>query len=195
MLTLWFTPGSSSLAPHIALLEIGVPFTPRPVSLHRGEQREPSFRALNPAGQVPVLVTADGTKITEVLAILFYLARRFPEAGLLPATDPLTEAAALSWMSFTASFLHPARTQPLERAIRAFEVAEARLGTADWALGERYSIADIHLFRLFWRFRTSREPPAGCLPRLEAHEARMMARPAVARAFAAEAAVGYHLPP
>jgi glutathione S-transferase len=140
-------------------------------------------------------VTEDGAPLTEVLAILFYLARRFPEAGLLPAADPLTEAQALSWMSFVAAFLHPARTLPIDRAIHAWAVAEARLGAAEWALGERYSIADIHLFRLFWRFRTSREPPPGCLPRLEAHEARVMARPAVARAFAAEAAIGYHLPP
>ena len=195
MLKFYFSPGSSSLAPHIALLEIGVPFTPCPIALHRGEQHEAGFRALNPAAQVPVLVTEDGTPITEVLAILFYLARRFPEAGLLPAADPATEARALAWMSFVAAFLHPARTLPLERAIRTWAVAEAKLGKAQWALGGRYSIADIHLFRLFWRFRTSREPPAGCLPGLEAHEARMMTRPAVARAFAAEAAIGYHLPP
>ena len=51
----------------------------------------------------------------EVAAILFYLARRFPEAGLLPPGDIEAEAQALSWMSFIASTLHPARKQGLDR--------------------------------------------------------------------------------
>ena len=193
MLELYFSPGSSSLAVHIALHEIGVAFEPRPIALHRGEHKEPAFLALNPAGQVPVLMI-DGRPLTEVLAILFALARHYPEAGLLGDGGPEDEAQALSWMSFVASYLHPARTLPMAQAMHAWDVAEQRLGGAEWALG-RYSIADIHLFRLFWRFQTSRTPPAGSLPRLEAHAARMMARPAVARTFAAEAAIGFHLPP
>ncbi len=193
MLELYFSPGSSSLAVHIALHEIGVAFEPRLIALHRGEHREPAFLAVNPAGQVPVLVI-DGRPLTEVLAILFALARRYPEAGLLADGGLVAEAQALSWMSFVASSLNPARTLPLAQAMRAWDVAEQRLGGAEWALG-RYSIADIHLFRLFWRFQTSRSPPAGSLPGLEAPAARMMARPAVARAFAAEAAIGFHLPP
>ena len=43
-----------------------------------------------------------------------------------------------------------------------------------WVLG-RYSIADIHLFRLYWRFTNSLKPPQGSFPNLEAHHDRMMA--------------------
>jgi glutathione S-transferase len=96
-------------------------------------------------------------------------------------------------MSFVASTLHPARGAAMEQALAAFGVAETRLGEQDWAVGA-YSIADIHLFRLFWRFTGSRHPAPGRFPRLEAHAARVMARPAVRRTFAAEAAVGYELP-
>lgn len=72
-------------------------------------------------------------------------------------------------------------------------VAEQRFGDADWVLG-RYSIADIHLFRLFWRFVNSKYPGAGSFPKLEAHYRRMMQRPAVQRTCAEEAAIGYELP-
>lgn len=57
-----------------------------------------------------------------------------------------------------------------------------------------YSIADIHLFRLYWRFRNAFNPALGEYPNLSAHYARMMARPAVARTFEVEAAIGYELP-
>jgi hypothetical protein len=55
------------------------------------------------------LVLIDNRPLTEVAAILFYLARGFPDARLLPSTDVETEAQAVSWMSFVASTLHPAR--------------------------------------------------------------------------------------
>ena len=192
MLTLYFTPGSSSLAAHIALHEVGVPFEVRLISLVKGEQRNAEFLARNPLGKVPLLLI-DGRPLTEVAGILWYLARRFPEAGLLPAGGPEAEAQVVSWMSFVASTLHPARGAAMEQALAAFGVAETRLGERDWAVGA-YSIADIHLFRLFWRFTGSRHPAPGTFPRLEAHAARVMARPAVRRTFEAEAAVGYELP-
>jgi glutathione S-transferase len=191
-LTLYFAPGASSMAPHIALHEIGVPFEPRPVSFAKKENRAPGFLALNPEGKVPVLLI-DGRPLTEVAAILFYLARRFPRSGLLPEGDPEAEAEAISWMSFLAATVHPARRGGLDHARAVYAVADRRLCGRDWALG-RYSIADIHLFRLYWRFRRSLAPAPGALARLDAHHDRMMARPAVARTCAIEAAIGYELP-
>ena len=58
----------------------------------------------------------------------------------------------------------------------------------------RYSIADIHLFRLFWRFRGSLDPAPGEFPALTAHYERMMTRPAVKKTIEIEAAIGYELP-
>jgi glutathione S-transferase len=188
---LYFSPGSSSMAVHIALHEIGVPFETKSLSFHKKEHRSPDFLALNPAGKVPTLVV-DGTPITEVAACLFYLARRFPEARLLPA-DPVAEAQAVSWMSFVASTLHPARRQGLEHVTQVWTVAERKFGDGDWALGT-YSVADIHLFRLYWRMvNAPRERPTG-LRRLDGLYARMMARPAVQRTIAVESRIGYELP-
>jgi glutathione S-transferase len=78
------------------------------VSFKQNDIRKADFIALNPEGQVPILLV-DGRPLTEVAAILFYLARRLPDSGLSPRDDIEAEAQALSWMSFTASTLHPAR--------------------------------------------------------------------------------------
>ncbi len=191
MLTLYFAPGASSFAVHIALHEIGVAFEARPMSFKQNDMRSAEFLALNPEGKVPTLVV-DGRPLTEVAAILFYLARSFPDAGLLPPDDIEAEAQALSWMSFIASTLHPARKQGLDYAKQVYGIADRRLGDG-WAIG-RYSIADIHLFRLYWRLANSLKPEPGTFPNLDAHYARMMARPAVQRTIEAESAVGYELP-
>ncbi|HEY7843933.1 MAG TPA: glutathione S-transferase family protein [Bradyrhizobium sp.] len=192
MLTLYFAPGSSSMAAHIALHEVGADFEGRPMSFKKNDMQTPAFLAINPAGAVPALLI-DGRVLTEVAGILFYLAKRFPEAGLLPHGDIEAEAQAVAWMSFIASTLHPARQHGLDHARKVYGIADRRLGNG-WALGERYSIADIHLFRLYWRLFNSLKPAPGTFPNLDAHYARMMARPAVQRTIAAEAAIGYELP-
>jgi glutathione S-transferase len=192
MLTLYFAPGASSMAPHIALNEVGAPFEAVPVSFHNNETRSADFLAVNPEGKVPTLLI-DGRPLTEVAGILYYLARRFPEARLMPQGDPEAEARVVSWMSFVASSVHPARRQGLDHAKQIYAIADARLSDGEWVAGD-YSIADIHLFRLYWRFAASLKPPPGSFPKLEAHHARMMARPAVVKTIAAEAAIGYELP-
>ena len=191
MLTLYFAPGSSSFAVHIALHEIGVPFEGKPMSFEKDDLRSPAYLALNAEGKVPTLII-DGRPLTEVAAILYYLAKRFPEAGLLPRDDIEADAQALSWMSFAASSLHPARTRGLDHAMDVWAIADRRLGNG-WALG-CYSIADIHLFRLYWRFANSLKPAPEAFPNLTAHYARMMARPAVQRTIEIESAIGYELP-
>ena len=190
MLALYFAPGSSSMAPHIALHEIGAPFEGRPISFAKKQNRTPAYLALNPEGHVPTLLI-DGRPLTEVAAILFYLARRFPEAGLLP-DDIEAQAQAVSWMSFSASTLHPARRRGVDHARAVWAIADQRLGNREWAVG-RYSIADIHLFRLFWRFSNSFKPERAEFANLFAHYDRMMARPAVQRTLEIEASVGYEL--
>jgi glutathione S-transferase len=190
-LTLYLSPGSSSMAVHIALHEIGVPFETRSLSFFKKEHRSPAFLAINPAGKVPTLLV-DGTPLTEVAGCLFYLAKRFPEAGLLPS-DPFAEAQAVSWMSFIASTLHPARRQGAENVAEVWTVAERKLADRDWVLG-RYSIADIHLFRLYWRMVNAPGPHPQGLRRLESLYARTMARAAVQRTLSIEGRIGYELP-
>jgi glutathione S-transferase len=193
MLTLYYSPGSSSMATHIALHEVGAPFELKLTALHREENRSPDYLRVNPEGKVPALIV-DGRPLTEVAATLWYLARRYPAAGLLPQFGDIeAEARVISWMSFIAATIHPARRIGDDRWREVFTLAEQRLETQQWAV-DRYSIADIHLFRLYWRFVKTLEPPDNSYPNLSAHYDRMMARPAVQRTIAAESAVGYNLP-
>ncbi len=192
MLTFYFSPGSSAMAAHIALYEVGVPFEAKLTSLPELKNRLPEYLALNPEGKVPTLMV-DGYPLTEVAAILWYLARRHPEANLLPAGDIDTEAKIISWMSFIASTIHPARRAGNERWHEVFVIAEEKLGGKEWAV-DRYSIADIHLFRLYWRFVDALGPHEADFPGLTAHYHRMMARPAVKRTLEVESAIGYNLP-
>jgi glutathione S-transferase len=191
ILTLYLTPGTSSMAPHIALHEVGAPFESRPISLAKKENRTPAYLAINPEGHVPTLLI-DGRPLSEVAGILFYLARQFPEAGLLP-DDVEAQAQVVSWMSFIASTVHPARRQGPEHARAIYALAEGRLGNREWAAGS-YSIADIHLFRLFWRFSNSLNLSRNEFPNLFAHYDRMMTRPAVQRTLEIESSIGYDLP-
>jgi glutathione S-transferase len=194
MLTLYYSPGSSSMATHIALNEVGAPFELKLTALHKEQNRTPEYLAVNPEGKVPALVIDGRPPLTEVAATLWYLARRYPEAGLLPQFGDIEgESRVISWMSFIAATIHPARRAGDARWREVFHLAEQRLGPNQWAV-ERYSIADIHLFRLYWRFVKTLEPPLDTYPNLSAHYHRMMARPAVQRTIAAEAAIGYHLP-
>jgi glutathione S-transferase len=193
MLKLYFAPGSSSMAPHIALYEIGVPFETQALSFFKKDHHQPAYLAINPEGLIPTL-SIDGRRLTEVAGILYYLAKRYPEAKLMPVGDTEAEAQVISWMSFIAATVHPARPKGIDHAMKVYALADQRLGRDDWAVGGRYSIADIHLFRLFWRFSGSLKPPKGSFPNLEAHYDRMMQRPAVKRTIEIEAAVGYELP-
>ena len=134
MLTLYFSPGSSAMAPHIALHEIGAPFDSVRVSFSKRDNRAPAYLALNPEGKVPTLLI-DGRPLTEVAAILFYLAKRFPESGLWPEGDLEAEAQAISWMSFIAATIHPARRQGVQRCNEVFAIAEQRLGRGSGCWG------------------------------------------------------------
>src|SRR5690349_4510715 len=98
---LYYAPGACSMAPHIALEEIGEPFEAIAVSLRAGEHQSAEYLAVNPKGLVPALAV-DGERprrvLTEVPAILIHLARRHPEAGLLP-DDPWAEARCVEWLA------------------------------------------------------------------------------------------------
>lgn len=194
MLELYFAPGSSSMAAHIALHEVGAEFKAHPLSLATKDTRTAEYLSkINPEGKVPTLFI-DGRRLTEVAGILFYLAKRYPAARLLPVGDIEAEAQAVSWMSFLASSVHPARAKGEEHAKEIWTLVEKRLGGRPWALGDAYSVADIHMFRLFWRFGRSLQPAPGAFPGLEAHYGRMMERAAVRKVLEIEAKLGVNLP-
>ena len=155
------------MAVHIALHEIGVPFEGRPISLAKREQQGAQYLALNPEGKVPTL-TIDGRPLTEVAATLYYLAKRFPQAALLPQDDTEGEAQAISWMSFIASSLHPgaqARAGRREKSLRARRSEIGRTGMgAGTLLDRRYPSVPALLALRQFRETGARNIPPPCRP-------------------------------
>src|SRR3546814_4179958 len=74
-----------SLAPHIALEWAGADY--EGVRLDHDQVHGEDYLKLNPKGAVPTLITDDGRVLTEALAVLLYIADRFPQADLGAAGD------------------------------------------------------------------------------------------------------------
>ena len=108
MLTLYYSPGACSLAPHIALEETGATFALQLVSITKGEQQAPEYLNVNPRGKIPALRTDNGV-LTENAAILTYIARLYPHAKLLPE-EPIGIGRCLSHMAYLSNTVHPAFT-------------------------------------------------------------------------------------
>ncbi len=128
-LELYFAPGACSFVPHVALEAIkaatGQAFEPKLVKLHKGEHKTPEYLAMNANGQVPVLVV-DGKPLTQIVAIVDFLDRGFPEAGLLP-DEPGTRAQALSQLAWMNNTVHPTFTH----VFRTAEFADSEAAQAE----------------------------------------------------------------
>jgi glutathione S-transferase len=105
---LYFAPGACSFVPHVLLEAAGAVFEPTLVKLHKGEQRGDAYLALNPRGQVPVLVEGDAV-ITQILAIVSYIHDKLPHMQYLPS-DPLAKAQVLQSLAWMNNTVHPTFT-------------------------------------------------------------------------------------
>jgi len=207
-LELHFAPGACSFVPHVALEAIkaatGQAFEPKLVKLHKGEHRTPEYLAMNPNGQVPVLV-ADGKPLTQIVAICEFLDRSFPQAGLLP-TEAWPRAQALSQLAWMNNTVHPTFT----RVFRTEEFADGDAAKAEvkkmakakfrqhleriqgWAaqakpywFGDRIAFHDAYAFTLLrWGGYAGIDPQA--LPGYLAYVQRVMAAAPVAAALERE---------
>ena len=203
---LYFAPGTCARVPMTALEEIGQPFETRLVAFMAGDHRSPEFLALNPVGSVPVLVTRDAT-ITQNNAILWYLARTYPDSGLLPPVrTPVEESRIIAMMAHLAADLHT-RVSRIVLPFRYAASPEAQaevyaIGTEQltfllqpmqdtldrqpWLLGEHWSVIDSYLGWV-WARITAAGFNAERFPALADHLARLHQRPAVQRCLAREA--------
>lgn len=206
---LYFAPGACSFVPHVGLeivrQKTGEGFEPKLIKLHKGEHQTPEYLAINPEGQVPVLVV-DGKPLTQILAIADYLDHRFPKAGLLP-TDPWERAQAISTLAWFNNTLHPTFTHVFmperftddaaaQAAIKAFAIVQYRgyleriqqwVAEADgrFLLGDRLSFLDIYSLTLLrWGGFGGIDPES--LPTLWAHVRRVAEMPPVAAAMERE---------
>jgi glutathione S-transferase len=202
-LQLYFSPGACSFVPHVGLEAAGAQFEPRLVKLHKGEQRTPEYLALNPAGQVPVLVV-DGRPLTQILALCEFIDRSFPAARLLPETawERAQALSQLAWMNSTphttaTRFFFPeryaeseaARAEVKKRAAEEFrgylERVQAMLPRSGYWCGERVSFHDAYALTLLrWGGFAGIDPRS--LAAYRAYAERVSQAPPVAAAMARE---------
>lgn len=202
---LFYSPGACSLACHILLHETGARHEAVPVALKDGAQFKADYLAINPKSKVPALVRDDGTVLTEMPAISYWIAATWPEAGLLPdSVDGM--ARAIEWLNWMSGTVHNGGFTRILRADRfvgnplhaptAAEKAktdtakyidqlEERMQGRHYALGAHYSFADPMLYVLTrWVSRAGKS--LDDLPALKAFNARIEARPAVQATLKAE---------
>jgi glutathione S-transferase len=199
-LKLYYAPGACSFVPH-ALLELsGAAFEPVLVKLHKGEQQSAEYLAMNPRGQVPVLVD-DGNVITQIVAIVLHLDQRLPEAGLLPqgGIERTRVLETFVWMNNTVhpTFTHVFMPQKFtdnaeaQAAVKSHNVGvyrqllqeiEARVAAkaTPWLTGARPGVLDAYaLTFLRWGGFAGIDPTT--LPATWALAQAFAALPAVAR--------------
>jgi glutathione S-transferase len=104
MYTLHASSGSSALAPHIMLEEIGLPYKIEMMSNGHPETKSAEFRQINPKGRIPVLV-ADGFLLTEAPAILLHLGLTNPTLGLM-GSGPESIVRTVEWTNWLSGTVH-----------------------------------------------------------------------------------------
>ncbi len=208
MIELYYYPGNASLAPHILLEELGVPFELRLVDRTNAAHKSPEYLKLNPNGQIPVLVDGD-LVLYETVAICLHLTDTHPEAKLAPPLATSDRAHFYKWFVWCTNtlqamlmhYFYGARMVDEGDAAAAAQVkahAEARIGGMidqldaqlashgkEWLLGASYAAVDPFAM-LLGRWTRGFGRPARTLPHLGPYLQRMLARPAVQRAFATE---------
>jgi len=200
---LYYSPGSCSIAPHIALAEADVEYELILVDTKGGQQRSPEFLAKNPLGRVPVLQTPLGL-LTEVSAILGYIASIAVARRLIPedAFDAAVMASFNSFLSSTvhvtfAHFMRPYRwaddpTCKAELSRKAVAAYSEQFGMIEngklrgpWVMGQQFTIADPYLY-VMTRWLARAGIAVENFPRVNEHYSRMGARAAVQRSLVEE---------
>ena len=199
---LFTTPGTCSLACHIALYDAGAPFTAERVDLRAKTLADgSSYRSISPKGSVPALEISPGVVLTEGVAIMQYAVDSVGGAGVAPAIGTLDRARMQEAMNFIAGELHKTGYGPLFRAGQSDEAKAAQMAVIDgklaWIEGllaadgrdylvpGGYTLADGYLFTITgWSKKFGHDLTR--FPHIVALRERVVPRKAVQAAMRAE---------
>lgn len=202
MLTLYFSPMACSLAARMALYEAGLDARFVQVDLKAKTILEDNqtFTSVNSLAKVPVLERPDGERLTEMAALLQFIADAAPSAGLAPLPGDPARYRLQQWLSYAGTELHKGAAYPIyndgfpdgiievarRQAARALPAASRHLADRDFLLGARFTVADAYLV---WVLLVLRHAGIEVDESLRAYVRRAMARPAVSRATTEEQAL------
>lgn len=203
---LFYFPGNANLAPHMVLEELSAPYELVLVDRAKNAHKSAEYMKLNPMGRIPTYVDGD-LVISETAAICLHLADKYAAKGLVPEPGSEMRGRFLSWLMYLTNtvqaemifYFYPEKIAQGEatraeiksaeeaRVAGMFDTIEATFAQhgGPWLLGNTYSILDPYLLML-GRWTRGMKRPARTLPLIGAFMTRMLARPAVARAFEQE---------
>lgn len=202
MYTLYYIPGTCSLAVHVTLNEIGADFELKNVSTPQGQPRSAEYLAINPRGNVPTLKEGNFV-IREGAAILTYLIES-NQSNLLPKGSH-ERATALEWLTFANSTLHPAYGRcfflgrhlgenagdtpiygaAIEMIQKHWNEIEGELNKHDYIAGKEITVADI-LLTVISNWTPNLKQPIHFGEKTKALFKRVIQRPAFQKALETE---------
>ncbi|WP_285433744.1 glutathione transferase GstA [Pseudomonas sp. fls2-241-R2A-110] len=196
---LYYAPQACSLAPHIVLRELDLPFELIRVDNRTKKTVEgDDFLAINPKGYVAALLLDNGDVLTEGPAILQYLADLRPDANLAPANGTFQRVRLQECLNFVSTEIHgglgwlfnsqfPEAVKALikEKLFKRLAVLNETLGRQEYLLTGGFGIADAYLFTVL-RWAPLFAIDLNQWPALVRFQDRVEQRPAVKAALAAE---------
>jgi len=202
MIDLYAAATSNSVRARIALEECGLPYQLKFTDIAKGEHKTPQFLALNPSGQIPVIVDSDGpggkpVTISQSTAILLYAAEksgkflpREPLArvrvmqGLMNASTDITPMFGTVNAVVRSKEPHAPTAQMFKDRLRAmFKVWDEHFAKCRYAAGDEYTVADISLLAGWWRTKGAFPEVLEGFANLKRWGDEASARPAVQRAL------------
>jgi GST-like protein len=197
----WPTPNGHKI--HIALEELGLPYTVHAVDIGEGDQFKPEFLKISANNRIPAIVDRDGPKgkpisLFESGAILIYLAEK---TGKFIPHEPVARYDTLQWLVLQVANVGPMSGQHVHfskfagpgndysakryrtQVIKLFDLYEERLATRPYVAGNEYTIADIAAWPWLRNFELLAIDP-GKYPKIKAWADKIAARDAVKRALA-----------
>ncbi len=198
---LYYKPGACSLASHIVLHELGMPFDLDKTDTDANKtEAGDDFLNISPNGYVPALILDDGEIITENPAVLQYLADQSPDAGLAPPNGTLARTRLQEALNFVSSELHKSfspffsgkelneeQRQRVEAGVhrRAAHIEKHLADGRGFLLGNTFTVADAYAFVVLnWAGFVGVDLDAH--PKTQGYVARIAARPAAIKAMVAE---------
>ena len=168
MYKLYWSRNTGAFAPQAMLEEIGADYEKLVVDTDTGAHRTADFLEINPMGQIPALVSPDGTLLTESMAMVLQLGDRHPEAGLLPAVGSAERATLYRWLLFMSTNIYDAalryyysdrytsdpdgavgvKTAALRDMDRYWAVLASAIADGPHLVGDRFGAGDIYLTML-----------------------------------------------
>lgn len=196
---LYYKAGSCSLAPHIALEELGIAYDAEQVDLkEKVTESGVDYLTINPKGYVPALQIDKVGVLTECQVILEYLGDLDPAKNLIPVAGSAARYQTQVWLNFVATevhkglspFFNPATPQAWKDICRAnlerrFSYVDAELSGKDYLMGDTFTVADVYLFTVLgWTKYIHLDLSKWA--NLTAYQTRLAQRPAIVAAMKAE---------